>query len=305
MADISKVTLPNGNTYNLKDEQARNDIIALQNAISGGLSFIGETTTNISDGSTTNPVTINGTPVTATTGDLVVYGSKEFVWDGSKWLEFGDLGSLGALAFKDSASGTYTPAGSVSQPTFTGNSLTSTGTYQPEGSVTVSTNGTTNKTAAVSPAASGTVTYTPDGTVSAPTISVSSAGSTTTVKNPTSKTVALTVATAAPNATAPANAVTYCSVANETLSLYQLGYTTGASITTSNVTVKNGDASYTASAPAFTGTGVRLVTGNIAVPNTYTATFTGTSKSVSVSGTPTGTVSQPTFTGTQGTVNVS
>ena len=41
-----------------------------------------------------------------------------------------------------------------------------------------------------------------------------------------------------------ANSLTYYSVADENLSLYQIGYTTGASITTSNVTVKNGDASY-------------------------------------------------------------
>jgi len=44
---------------------------------------------------------------------------------------------------------------------------------------------------------------------------------------------------------------------------------------------------------------VRLVTGNIAVPSTYTATFTGTEDDVSVKGTPGGSVSQPTFTGTK------
>ena len=74
-------------------------------------------------------------------------------------------------------------------------------------------------------------------------------------------------------------------------------YTTGASITTSNVTVKNGDAAYEASAPDFTGTGVRLVTGNISVPSS--ASFTGTEGNLSVSGTTTGSVSQPTFTGTK------
>jgi hypothetical protein len=81
---------------------------------------------------------------------------------------------------------------------------------------------------------------------------------------------------AAPKTTAPANAITYYSVTDENLSLYQIGYTTGASITTENVTVKNGDATYSASVPAFTGTGVRLVTGDIPVPVTYTASFTGT-----------------------------
>ena len=60
-----------------------------------------------------------------------------------------------------------------------------------------------------------------------------------------------------------------------------------------------GTPSGTVTQPTFSGTGVRLVTGNIAVPNTYTATFTGTEDEVSVTGTPSGTVSQPTFTGTK------
>ena len=51
----------------------------------------------------------------------------------------------------------------------------------------------------------------------------------------------------------------------------------------------------TVSTPSFTGTGVRLVTGNIAVPKTYT--FSGTPDTITVSGTATGTVSQPRFDG--------
>lgn len=48
-----------------------------------------------------------------------MYGSLEFVWSTSdnKWHEFGSTGSLKGLAFKDSASVSYTPAGSVSAPT--------------------------------------------------------------------------------------------------------------------------------------------------------------------------------------------
>ena len=56
----------------------------------------------------------------------------------------------------------------------------------------------------------------------------------------------------------------------------------------------------TVSAPAFTGTGVRLVTGDIAVPKTYT--FSGTAETITVSGTATGTVSAPTFTGEAATL---
>ena len=322
MPDISFLTLPSGTTYSLKDAEARSQIAAL----TGGdaVVFVGVSSTALTDGGNETP-TVGGETKTPATGQLFFYGTQEFIYgDDSKWHALGSLDTLGDLAYKDSASGSYTPAGTVSQPTFTGSSSTVTitatdntsGNYQPKGTVSQPTftgssttsTGTftpsgsvsftnTNKTATVSKASSGTATYTPEGSVSTPTISVATAGSTTTIKNPTSQTVAKTIAVAAPGATAPANAVTYYSVANETLSLYQIGYTTGDSITTSNVTVKTGDAAYESTQPTFTGTGARLVTGNISVPSS--ASFTGTEGSVSVTGTPTGTVSQPTFTGTK------
>lgn len=330
MADtlfISKITLPSGTEYEIKDAYARSVI----ESIVGGdaVVFVGVSTTAMTDGGIEKP-TVDGSQVNPHSGNLFFYGTEEFIWGkDDKWHALGSLESLGALAYKNSAStsykpagtvskptftgssstvtitatdntnGNYQPKGTVSKPTFTGSSSTFTGKFTPEGGVTVTTNATTNKTATVSAASSGTATYTPAGSVSAPTISVKTAGSTTTIKNPTSVTVAKTVVAAAPGATAPANAVTYYSVANENLSLYQLGYTTGDSISTSNVTVKNGDAAYEASQPNFTGTGARLVTGNIPVPSTYTATFTGTEGDVSTSGTPSGSVSQPTFTGTK------
>ena len=148
--------------------------------------------------------------------------------------------------------------------------------------MTVTTATTENKTATVSKAESGTATYTPEGSVDAPTISIATAGSTETIHNPTKVTVAKTVVAAAPGTTAPTNNLTYYSVTDETLSLYQLGYTTGDSITTNDITVKTGDAAYSASAPQFTGTGARLVTDNIPVPATYTAGFTGTEKMLRV-----------------------
>lgn len=328
MADISKIKLPSGTTYNFKDEWARTQIEGLVGG--SAIIFSGVSSTALTDGGTEQP-TIDGTAVTPTTGQLYFYGTGEYVWGAdSKWHELGMLDNLGSLAYSNTASGStsYTPAGTVSkpsftgssssvtitatdntsgnyqpkgtvsQPTFTGNTLTSTGSFTPAGSVSVSTKTTANKTADVS-TTTGTATYTPAGSVSAPTISIDSAGSTTTIKNPTKATVATAVTVAAPGETAPSNALTYYSVANETLSLYQIGYNTGDSITTSNITVKTGDASYTATQPSFTGTGVHLVTGNIAVPATYEASFSGTSGSVSVSGTPGGTVSQPTFTGTK------
>jgi len=105
MADISKITLPTGNTYNLKDQQARDDIAAIQAAIAGGVTFMGETSTALTDGSTAKSIVINSATITAVKGYLVVYNSKEFVFDGTKWIEMGDLSLIGDLGWKDSASG--------------------------------------------------------------------------------------------------------------------------------------------------------------------------------------------------------
>lgn len=145
MADISKITGLNGTTYNVKDAEAREDIEELQHALSGGIKFIGETTTVLTDGATTNPITINGESVTVVSGDLVAYGANEFLFDGTKWIEMGSIGSLGALAYKNSASGSFTPTGNVSAPaisvatpgtTATVNSITDVGTL-PNLSMTV------------------------------------------------------------------------------------------------------------------------------------------------------------------------
>ena len=370
MADISKIKLPSGTTYDIKDATARTLIEELQSYTD----YLGVSATALSDGSTTNPITIGTTQVTAKKGNIVNYNSKEFIFNGTAWQEFGDLSALGSLAYKNNASATYQPKGEISAPAFsgkessvtitatdnnsgnyqpkgditapafTGQPTTFTGSFQPKGSVVVTTYTTTgktttvsaaqsgdvtyqptgqntapaftgqsttftgsfqphggvnltteSKTATVSAAQSGTTTYQPSGEVGIPTISVDTPGVTQTIKNPTSVTVAKTVVAAAPGATAPSNAITYYNVADETLSLYQLGYTTGASITTANVTVKTGDAVYKSSQPSFTGDAVRLVTSGIAVPTS--AAFNGQEESVSVSGKPKGSVDAPQFTG--------
>ena len=121
MADISKLTI-GSNTYNFKDAQARSDIATISQNVSGAMHYAGVTTTVITDGSSTSPIVIGGASVAATSGMVIMYGDKEFIYSDTdgKWHEFGDWGDLGALAMKDSASGTYTPQGSISQPTFTG-----------------------------------------------------------------------------------------------------------------------------------------------------------------------------------------
>lgn len=149
---VSSVTLPNGNEYWLKDQYARELIAQLE----AGTAYLGVTTTPLADGSTDNPITINGDQITAKTGNIANYGSKEFIFNGTVWQEFGDLSALGDLAYKDTATGSVTAKGTVSQPTFVGDDATISVSGTPNGSVTIS-KGT------------GTANYTPEGVVSQPT----------------------------------------------------------------------------------------------------------------------------------------
>lgn len=55
------------------------NITAADLGLSAAMKFLGTTTTAISDGSTTNPITIEEESVTATSGNVVLYNNKEFV----------------------------------------------------------------------------------------------------------------------------------------------------------------------------------------------------------------------------------
>ena len=126
---LSKLTLPvnvsgtvSNVEYTIKDAEARQMIEDLGHA----LYWIGVTTTALTDGDTTNPITVNSESVTAKLGGMASYSGSEFVWNGSAWQEMGK-NNFGALAFKSSASGTYTPAGSVSITQGTDTTATVTG----------------------------------------------------------------------------------------------------------------------------------------------------------------------------------
>lgn len=60
-------------------------------AIRNGTFFLGITTTELTDGTATNPIMIAGESVTAKNGDITVYGRHEFVFASmdSKWHELG------------------------------------------------------------------------------------------------------------------------------------------------------------------------------------------------------------------------
>lgn len=291
---LYQITLPSGVTYDLKDAQARADIADIRNAISGGVNFLGYTTTALTDGSTAATIVINGNDHTSLKGDLVANGNKEFLFDGTKWIEVGDLSAFKALAYKDSASGDYTPAGTITAPAFTGEEMTVEGSFTPEGSVAISVG-------------EGNTNYTPSGTITQPTFSGNEMTASATFTPAGS--VAITVGAGTANYT-PSGSITKPDVtvtpAFENISgITSIGTLPELSMTvvSENLTitfnqgtlpsmaaamsVMTGASAALDSAPAFTGTGVDLQ-----------AAFTGTEATISAVGTPSGTVTQPTFSGT-------
>ena len=81
--------------------------------LSGAMRFIGSTTTVISEGSTTNPITINGSSVTAINGDVVLYNHVEFIWVGS-WEQLGDEQSYALKSIQIKSGEGLSGGGSIS-----------------------------------------------------------------------------------------------------------------------------------------------------------------------------------------------
>ena len=79
-------------TANQSDNTTVN-ITAASLGLSGSMKFIGTTTTEIAEGSTTNPITIKGVEVTVVEGNVVIYNHKEFLWTNGAWEELGDESS--------------------------------------------------------------------------------------------------------------------------------------------------------------------------------------------------------------------
>ena len=143
---FSWLPIADGSKKYVKDAEAREDIAAIQEILQNGSRYIGkftsavvggETVTSLKDGDVVTSITTStGTYVTGTptgtekqlmAGDYCqneVSGKSttEWMWNGSSIDEFGSTSLLKALAFKDSASGSYTPAGTnaPSAVTFTG-----------------------------------------------------------------------------------------------------------------------------------------------------------------------------------------
>lgn len=302
MPEISSITLPSGTKYDIKDAQAREDIASIEASIAGGMTVVGETSTELEDGSLLDIIVINGENHRARKGDLVWYQNSEFLYDGDEWKFIGDLSAIGALGYKDSAQGLFTPSGSISQPTFSGNLLNSEGVFTPNGEIQVLPEAVENYTPSGTisqPTFSGstmtsTGTYTPAGTVSKPSIIITPATG--------------TVASIDDVGTLPSFTAT---VANENLTL---GFNPGSLPTKgADQYVLTGAIAELDSAPIFTGSEATIISegtpeGSVSQPS-FIGTgvhfeFIGQEDDIGVSGVPEGNISVPVFTGAPGTVTV-
>ncbi len=315
MADtpvLSKITL-SGTTYDLKDAHARE---LLEN-LSGAIHYRGVTTTALEDGDTTNPITIDNKSYTAVSGDVVIYQTEgteglEFLFNGTKWNEFGSTGSLKALAFKDTASGNISATDSGHTHTYdktskthsvTQGTVSASGSFTPAGSITTGT-GTANYTPAGTNASSA-VSLTGGETKKLVTTNLRGVSGTTSV--PGSPTVATD--TASKITAWSAGTMFSASVSGETLTLTpgtapSMTYAEQAVVESytegTAVTVATADANATTVATGAvdaSGAGATvataLPTGGTAAAQTFTGTgaelkFTGTQDTVSVSGTTSG-----------------
>lgn len=103
------------------DGSAGITITASDLGLAAAMKFLGTCATAITDGAKTNPITIGSTSTTVTSGNVVLYDSKEFVWTGSAWEELGNEGSykvVQAAVSDPAASGNATAfIDSISQDT--------------------------------------------------------------------------------------------------------------------------------------------------------------------------------------------
>lgn len=214
-------------TYEIKDTWARDMI----NTLSGSaINYRGKTKTTLVTGETNPNIQIYSRVLTAQAGtqetyeaytavrgDVVLYidpiktaelrssytgpavnaanldYTVEFIYDGVSWQEFGSTSEFGELAFKDSASTSYKPAGTVSKPTFTGTAVRlvtsnipvpTSATFTGTGVRLVTDNipvPSEYKSTFSNGSASVPVSYTPAGSVGTPTISLKTPGSTQSV----------------------------------------------------------------------------------------------------------------------------
>lgn len=81
-------------TQNAIDKAKAEAIAHADNLVISAMNYRGVTSTTLTDGATTKPITINSQSVNPTNGDIVLSGTgadkKEFIWNGTSWNELGD-----------------------------------------------------------------------------------------------------------------------------------------------------------------------------------------------------------------------
>lgn len=315
---LSSVKLPSGTVYYFKDAWAREQLEELVHYTK----YLGVTSTPLTDGEHINPIVINNESITAANGNIVVYGTKEFIYSGDSttgvWQEFGDLSAilelLGSFAYVDEGEVTIAPKGSISA-SFSGSEQSISITYTPSGSITASFAGSQ---------ASVNVTGVPLGTVQIAEIVKSITGNyqpTGTITNTVSVTTSSLSATyvisegTLPSLTISAlNANTSISDAEQLVLFFDptlVSFSQGTLPTYSTVNpLSSVDVSVDST---FVGDSVSIVatfngssttfSGSCEIGGEISADFIGTEATLSASFTPSGTISA-TFSGTEETYTV-
>lgn len=266
------------------------------------------------------------TNVKLNAGDVVIFRSLEFVFSDSdgKWHELGSTGTLGGLAYKSNISVTYSKATGAE---FTGKDATIThnvnqgtvsasGTYTPEGTISGTvTNGTPDKATVVrsvntSKLATTTIHDTPTldaptGEVTADTVDVATANATSTSVL-TGLTGTKTFVTSAVNASISGETLTLTAADKGTVTASNVNLT-GVSGTKTVLTKLTGTTTFVKSATLTAGTSTTVATGGVDSNGKGATVSTGVSNdnyvyAITSLGTPSFSGS---FTGTAGTVSVS
>ena len=240
------------------------EITAADLGLGSAIRFKGTTTTALTDGATTNPVSINSADYTAITGDVVIVSGtdKELVWTGSAWEELGDAGSHSKVGHTHSVSLTAVASTSGTTTVATG-SVSSSG-----GGATVVTGSSGTETFLKGVKASGTDTFLKGITAGSGSLTIDDTA-----------TDGIAVVTAISSTGASANGT--AKVGNET---HTHPYTkpTGVSLG-SNTTATNGikyieDVSHTAASLTGTKTFVTGVSGGSGYLKAYDAATSGNLK---------------------------
>lgn len=333
---LSKITLPNGTTYDIKDAEARELIAQIA---AGGLSFVISTDAASTPAGITwvnDNVTVTGTLTASDLTKPYIYlvphekdhsGNVDFYREyvtvnfGTQavpawaWEFLGDtdidLSGLGQLAWKSSASGNVTIA-TADSAAFSNGAVSAEATYTPTGSISVTL-------AQTSTAASLTrADYTPAGSVSKPNITVTPS----TTKVQSEKTAGSVTAGSAASFTSGTFSGGSCtkaadtfvaptlttSVADETLTI---GFTAGSFTegALSFTPASHGSDTFTANTPTSVTLPTfeeKTVMTNASAALAAAPEFTGTTETglkVTAASYDKATVSTQTFTGTEATIS--